>query len=109
MAPSITSITAEFNQDEAVIGLKVCTNDFEVNVRLRADELPTVRRVASTSWLDGALKIGRSADAPVYWSAHDDTLTLSIGHDDQIWDIAVSLPASALPAIISEIEHSLVG
>jgi len=45
------SIAAEFDQDEKVILLKVATNDFEVNVRLRADEVPTVRRAASTSWL----------------------------------------------------------
>jgi len=106
---SITSITAEFNQNEAVVLLKVTTNDLEVNMWLRADEVPTVRRVASTSWLDGALKIGQSANALVYWSVDDDTLTLLVGHDDQTWDIAVSLPASALPAIISEIKHSLVG
>jgi hypothetical protein len=103
------SITADpaFVQGEPATLLKIAASKFEVNVWLRADEVAGVRRIASTASFEGTLKIGQSANAPVYWSVDGDALMLLIGNDDVTWDIAVSLPASALPAIISEIERSV--
>jgi hypothetical protein len=104
---SITADPAEFEQGEPATLLKIVASEFEVNVWLRADEVASIRRVASTASSEGTLKIGQSANAPVYWSVDGDALMLLIGSDDVTWDIAVSLPASALPVIISEIERSV--
>lgn len=71
--------------------------------------MPLLGRVAAARWIDGALRIGRSAGAAVHWSVDLDRLTLLIGHDDQTWDVGLTLPASLLPTIIEAVNRCLAG
>ena len=102
---TIPSVTAEREADPDAILLKIAAETFEVNLRLREDDLPLLERVASTGWIAGALRIGRSAEAPVHWSVDDGRSTLLIGHDDETWGIGLTLPASLLSTIIAEADR----
>jgi hypothetical protein len=71
---------------------------------MRPDELSILQRVSETDWNSrGSLQIGRSGDAPAFWSSDSEHLSILIGHDDESWDFGVMLPRRTLEDILSEI------
>jgi hypothetical protein len=78
--------------------LKLQTDTWEINVRARLGELVRLRDVRHADWNSrGSLAIGQSAGASVYWasSGQDDQVVILVGHDDETWDLAFTVPATA--------------
>jgi hypothetical protein len=99
-------IVTEISEENGVntVTIKMSTAAFELNVRIPAAQMNQLKKVPSTSWEAGALKLGQSANADVFWCADgDDFISVMIGHDDQTWDIAFQLPTS----VIDDIFHSI--
>jgi hypothetical protein len=89
---------------DQTVTIKLQANCFEFNVRIPEDQITQLKNVPNIEWENGALKLGKSADADVFWCADgDDFISVMIGHDDQTWDIAFQLPI----AVIEDIFHSI--
>ncbi|HTL30678.1 MAG TPA: hypothetical protein VL282_15710 [Tepidisphaeraceae bacterium] len=87
--------------------IKIQTDTFELNVCVRPEEVVKFDRVFTTPWSKGAIQIGTSAGSRAFWCSGDEaekTVSILIGHDDQTWDFAVSLPRDSVDAIRREID-----
>jgi hypothetical protein len=86
--------------------VKIQTDAFELNVWVAIDGVAKFDRVRAAPWMKGAVRIGRSAKSPAFWCVGDEDnqgLSILVGHDDQTWDIAVSLPLDTIDVIRREI------
>ncbi len=56
-------------------------------------ELVTLSAIREADWAArGALRVGTVFGVSVYWSSNDDTATAMVGHDDETWQIAMTMP-----------------
>jgi hypothetical protein len=84
--------------------LKIQGPMFELNVRLRPDELPILERVSEANRnARGSLEIGRCGAGPAFWPSDDEHLSILIGPDDESWDFGAMLPTGKLTAILDEV------
>jgi len=104
-----TSVTVNPYTDgegNRLYSLKIQTEAFELNVRIRPDEVEKFERVRSSPWVKGSVRIGESAGSPAFWSVgdeDDDSVSILIGSDDDCWDLGVSLPPDTIDIIRREI------
>jgi hypothetical protein len=110
-----TSVTANPYRDDKgnpLYSLKIQTDAFELNVRVRPDEVGKFEQVRSTPWVKGSVRIGESAGSPAFWSVADDgdyAVSVLVGTDDECWDFAVSLPPHTIDIIQREIAACPLG
>jgi hypothetical protein len=89
---------------DQIVTIKLQADCFELNVRIADDQIAQLRNVPNIEWENGALKLGKSADADVFWCADgDDSISVMIGHDDQTWDIAFQLTIGVIDDIFRSI------
>ncbi len=102
---SITVCEGALENGAPALLLKIQTDMFELNVWVPENEISLLNQVQSASWdTRESLRIGRSANSPVFWSCSEVELAMLVGHDDETWDFALRLPHSALEQILSAIE-----
>jgi hypothetical protein len=88
--------------------LKIQTRAFELNVRVRPDEVEKFERVRRTPWVKGSVRIGESAGSPAFWCVGgegEESVSILVGSDDECWDLAVSLPPDTIDVIRREIAN----
>jgi hypothetical protein len=92
---------------EGGVTVKLQTDEWEVNVvGAKADRLK-LEGIRSASWDERAsIRAGESAGAPVFWALDGDAVTLLIGHDDETWDVAITLPVAAVDEIVRLVDAS---
>jgi hypothetical protein len=80
---------------------KFSSSSFELNVYVPQSQLGRFRHAITAPWESGAVQIGESAGALVFWCAGEPgTVTVMIGRDDQTWDFSVQLPETAIYAAL---------
>jgi hypothetical protein len=91
--------------EDAGFLVKLQTDDWEVNVHTSPEELLALSDIRSAHWGErGSIQAGKSAGAQVFWAAGEgDAANLMIGHDDETWDIGVSVPYSVIDQIVAEL------
>jgi hypothetical protein len=83
------------------LAVKLQTDEWEVNVHASAAELAQLRGVRAANWNERrSIRAGESAGAAVFWSANGDAVTVLIGHDDEAWDVAVTVPQAVVEEIV---------
>ena len=87
-----------------MICIKVGCSTYEVNVRTRPSEVKKLKKVPGSPWEKGALRLGRSAGADVFWSCDAKKVSILIGYDDQTWDIGVTIPLGVFKTMLREID-----
>jgi len=104
-----TDVTVEERDDDGVLSyaVKIASALIELNVIIPQSEISHLKTVLATDWASGALRLGVSAGAPVYWCAGEHgTLSVLIGQDDQTWDIGLTFPTTVIPMIFSGLPSS---
>jgi hypothetical protein len=97
-------VAVSCERDNKIVTIKLQADCFEFNVRIAEDQIAQLKNVPNIDWENGALKLGKSADADVFWCADgDDFISVMIGHDDQTWDIAFQLPTGVIDDIFRSI------
>lgn len=85
--------------------LKISGDSFEITIWIPAQDTRLFEQVRTTRWDQrGSLCIGNTAQAPVFWSCDEETLSILVGADDETWDIGFALPLSTLDSIIAAIK-----
>jgi hypothetical protein len=105
MDVSVT-VTKEGKGKAASYQIKLGADVFEVNVRVPADDVHELKLVASSTWEEGSMQIGESAGAPVFWSCDDGMVAILIGEDDEMWDVALSVPVEVMEQIIGAVAQA---
>lgn len=95
-------IDVSFEQeDDPTWCLKVQSDTSEINVRASWQQWQTLRDLRPDNWeVRRSLQLGRSAGAQVFWAAHEESVTVLVGADDEVWDIAIELPAPTMRQIL---------
>ena len=104
---NLVSISADLAYDDSgnqCVLVKIQTDGYELNVWIPISDIPKLRNLPK--WESGSKRIGSSAGAGSFWSLDDDTLSILIGQDNQVWDFGVSLNATSLRQIIEEAERA---
>ena len=97
----------ELNDEIEAMGLKISSDAFELNVHVPVSELGLLDQVLEKRWVDGAVKIGTSANAPAWWSSDDDLVSICVGTDDQLWDIGITFPVAEFATLRACIDEEL--
>lgn len=106
----LPSVSVELGFDEESnkgYNIKISSPVYELNVFVLPDDVAKLHQVRATPWIDGALKIGKSAGAQAFWSSTEDNqnpIAIDVGHDDQTWDFGVSVPTTTLEEVLRELE-----
>ncbi|WP_148613049.1 hypothetical protein [Nocardioides rubriscoriae] len=83
---------------------KFSDENWEVNVRARASEFLTLSDIRSFDWNERrATKVGRCAGTNVFWCSDGKTATIMLGHDDETWDVAFSLPVEVIDDLVRQV------
>lgn len=85
------------------LAVKIQTDTLEVNVRATSNEFTRLSEIRSAVWSERrSIALGESAGAPVFWSAVDGHAALMIGHDDETWDISITVPLTVVDEIVRQ-------
>ena len=86
--------------------VKLGTDAWELNVRASADDLLALAEIRSARWNERrTLRAGESAGAPVFWASEGNRATLLVGHDDESWDVAMTVPLMVVDEIVREVQR----
>ena len=89
---------------DAGLALKLATDEWEVNVYASVDDLLRLSEIRLADWSERrSIQVGKSADAPVYWANVGGHAAMMIGHDDETWDVSVSVPFAVIDEIVREV------
>jgi hypothetical protein len=76
----------------------------EVNVWASAADLLKLRDIRSADWnARRSIAVGRAAGSPVWWCSDGESATLLIGHDDETWDMSLTVPAHVVDEIVAQV------
>ena len=88
-----------------LVNAKITDDRWELNVRARASEFLTLRDIRAMDWNSRRVaKVGTSAGAGVFWCADGDGATIMIGHDEETWDLAISVPLRLVDDLVRQVE-----
>ena len=88
-----------------LVSAKLSDDRWELNVRARASEFLTLRDIGTTDWNSRrVVKVGTSAGANVFWCSDGDAVTIMIGHDDETWDLALSVPVGLVNNLVRQVK-----
>ena len=91
---------------DAGIALKLATDEWEVNVYGSVDDLLRLSEIRSANWSERrSIQAGESAGARAYWASTGDEATLMIGHDDETWDVSVTVPFDVIDEVVREVRR----
>ncbi|MCE7010361.1 hypothetical protein LWC34_47295 [Kibdelosporangium philippinense] len=91
---------------DSAVAMKLATDAWELNVQASAADFMRLREIDSADWLARrALAVGRCAGVPVFWVSSGGQVTILVGHDDQTWDIAVTVPLATVHKIVALAEQ----
>ena len=86
------------------LAVKFQTDAFEVNVRASVSDFMRLSEIRSSDWSQRrSIAAGESAGAPVFWASVDDHVALMIGHDDETWDVSITLPFDLVDRMVREV------
>lgn len=64
------------------------------------EELVKLRFIREADWATRrALRVGTVFGVSVFWAFNDDTVTALVGHDDETWQIAMTMPVEAVDSL----------
>jgi hypothetical protein len=87
-------VTAKFSDDR-----------WELNVRAQASEFLTLRDIRAMDWNSRRVaSVGTSAGANVFWCSDGEAVTIMIGHDDETWDLAISVPVGLVDDLVRQVK-----
>ena len=96
-----------YDGDQRFYAVSLSTDTWLALIHIAPEDVPRLRDVTSRAWEDGALKIGDSAGASVFWSVNGeddkDSVVILVGDDDETWDISFAVPASTIGEILDAI------
>ena len=88
-----------------LVNAKFTDDGWELNVRARASEFLTLRDIRAMDWNSRRVaKVGTSAGAGVFWCSDGEAATIMIGHDDETWDLAISVPLGLVDDLVRQVE-----
>jgi len=88
--------------------VKLQTAAWEINVRAKEVELAKLADIRTADWSQRrSIAVGESVQAPVFWASSGDDATIMIGHDDETWDVAVTVPTEVVERIARASEQQV--
>jgi hypothetical protein len=104
----VPQVDVDITLDESghdLVNAKFTDDRWELNVRARASEFLTLRDIRAMDWNSRRVaKVGTSAGAGVFWCADRDGATIMIGHDEETWDLAISVPLRLVDDLVRQVE-----
>lgn len=88
--------------------LRLVSDEVYLVVRVPAPDLARLSEIDQAVWSTGSsLRVGTSLGHPVFWARGDsDTVTVLVGHDDQTWDLALTITTTVVAEIVSVARES---
>ena len=81
--------------------VKLQTAAWEIN----EVELAKLGDIRTADWNQRrSIAVGESAEASVFWASSGDEAMIMIGHDDETWDVALTVPTEVVERIAKETE-----
>jgi hypothetical protein len=91
---------------EARLLVKLQTDALEVNVWASTEDISRLGHIRSADWnARRSIHAGESAGAQVHWASMGDQVTLMIGHDDETWDVAITMPIQVVDEIVRDAQR----
>jgi hypothetical protein len=92
----------------SAVVMKLQTPTWELNIEAPVADFVRLHGIDDADWNERrSLAIGTSANAPVHWAISGEQATILIGHDDETWDIAVTVPVTTVHEIASLAERHM--
>ncbi|MFY9930912.1 MAG: hypothetical protein WAK82_23210 [Streptosporangiaceae bacterium] len=89
--------------DPILVLVKLQSPEWELNFRATPEALMGLRSIRDADWNNRrCLHIGKSAGAPVHWTAHGESAEILVGHDEETWDIGVTVPIATVETIVAD-------
>ena len=105
--PVTVDVDYSYEGEKRFYAVSLSTDNWLALIHIAPEDVGLLNDVPSRSWDDGALRIGDSAGASVFWANNGDedkeTVVIMIGHDDETWDITFAIPAATIPEIFKAI------
>jgi hypothetical protein len=81
--------------------VKLQTAEWELNVRATKDEFRQLAVIRDADWVSRrSISVGVVAGAPAYWSSDGRSATVVVGHDDETWDLALTMPVEVVDEVV---------
>jgi hypothetical protein len=89
--------------EDAGFLVKVQTHEWELNVHASQRDLDRLRDIRAAVWNEGrSIRAGTSAGESVFWAIDGNHASILIGHDDETWDVAITVPLAVVEEIVRQ-------
>ncbi|BCB84548.1 hypothetical protein [Phytohabitans suffuscus] len=104
----MVDITLDVEPGTGQTVIKLQTDAWELNIRGPLRDFVHLAQIRDADWnRRRSLAIGTCAGVPVYWASSDGNVAVLVGHDDETWDIAVSVPLSSVDEIATQAKRMI--
>jgi hypothetical protein len=102
----VTDVTLDLASgpgEPILVAVKLQTSRWELNFRATPAELAGLGAIRDADWTTRrSLQVGECAGARVHWSASGDTVTIMVGDDDELWDVAVTVALGTVDELVAD-------
>ena len=106
-AGGVPQVEVETDSDDSGHGLvsaKITDDRWELNVRAQVPDFLSLSDIRSMDWNSRRVaSVGTCLGAAVFWSSDGDTATIMVGHDDETWDLAVSIAVEVVDDLVRQV------
>ena len=96
-AASVTLSVEKTASDGEAIQIKLGSPLGELNVYASPTDRAALDSIRDARWSSRrSIRLGTVFGVPAWWSVDGDELTVLVGHDDETWDVAFTLPSTLL-------------
>lgn len=89
-------------ESDGLLVAKLSSESWEVNIRASAAEFAGLDAIDSASWnARSSIRAGVSAGSAAFWSHDAGEVSILIGEDDEMWDIAVTVPVAIVRRLVA--------
>ena len=103
----MVDVTLELENDPhgaRIALLKLREATWEIHVRAAPNELRMLRDIeAAGREPKRSMQLGTCAAVPVFWSANTEGVTVSVGDNEEDWDVSVALTHEVIARITAQV------
>ncbi|MEQ4714757.1 hypothetical protein [Nonomuraea sp. B19D2] len=95
----MVDVTLEESDDQLAL-VKLQADTWELNIWAPMADLVRLHEIRRADWeARHSLAVGTCANARVFWTVSEDQAVILMGPDDEAWDIAVTIPMTAVDEV----------
>lgn len=80
------------------------SEEWQLSIRGTAGDLLQLENIDAADWnARRSIRAGASASSPVFWAVSEGVVSVLVGEDDELYDVAITIPIHLVHTLVAEV------